>query len=223
VGNVTGANGRFDVRGGKVDATGLDVAAVAGSSGTVNVYGGTEHYVRYLCPGFKGIGTVNMYGGSIRVWTQVRVGYYSTAVGLLNLHGGTISAASLNMPYTGSMSIKDGILLLDGDKVSAVQGYINTGKICAADDYELVLEYNGTLYPGQTVLYARNRADLNSDGRIDMEDLAVMSRQWHDVPGLPSADIFPLNDADGIVDLFDLFVLIQNWLINVPVMTENCQ
>ena len=222
VGSVIGSNSRFDIRGGKVDATGLDVATVAGSTGTVNVYGGTDHYIRYLCPGFRGHGTVNMYDGYIRVWTQVRIGYYSTATGSLNLHGGIISAASLSMAREGGASsasaimVKDGILLLDGDKASTVQGYINNGWITAAEGYELVLEYNGALYPDKTALYALNlqynRADINQDGSVDVDDLAVMSSQWLDVPGMPSADIAPLPDSDGIVNLLDLRMLAENWL-----------
>jgi hypothetical protein len=163
-----------------------------------------------------------MYDGSIRVWTQVRIGYYSTAIGVLNLHGGMISAASLSMAREGgassssSIRVKDGVLLLDGDKANTVQGYITNGWITAAEGYELVLAYNGALYPGKTALYARsqhyNRADITRDGTVDAEDLAVMSSQWLDVPGAPSADIAPLPDSDGRVDLLDLLVLVENWL-----------
>lgn len=145
--------GRMDILGGTFSATGFDVASAAGFTGTLNVYDG-DHTCKYLCPGFRGNGTVNMFKGTLRVTTQIRIAYYSTATGRLNLVGGTISAASLSMPYAGSMLVKDGVLLLDGDKVSTVQGYIAAGKILVPDDYTLIVEYNSALYPGVTALYA---------------------------------------------------------------------
>ena len=159
IGNVPGAEGRVNVYGGSLNGPGgIDVASIAGGIGTLNVYGGDSHSARYLCPGFRGNGTLNMYKGCFRVTSQLRIGYYSTAAGLLNLDGGTISAASLYMPYAGSIAVKDGVLLLDGDNVSTVQGYITAGKIHAAAGYDLVLQYNSASYPGKTALYARHTA-----------------------------------------------------------------
>nr|HML76462.1 hypothetical protein [Anaerohalosphaeraceae bacterium] len=159
IGHGPGTNGRLDVYGGSLMAPGgCDIASLAGGIATMNVYGGTSHVIRYLCPGFRGDGTLNMYGGYIRVTSQLRIGYYSTSKGTCNLYGGTISAGNIWMAREAgtpvSMLVKDGVLLLDGDKFNAVQGYINNGWITAAQDYELVLEYNGTKYPGVTALYA---------------------------------------------------------------------
>ena len=54
-----------------------------------------------------------------------------------------------------TMLVKNGVLLLDGDKTALMQGYINNGWITVPDEnYELVLEYNGAKYPGVTALYA---------------------------------------------------------------------
>lgn len=53
--------------------------------------------------------------------------------------------------------------------------------------------------------------DVNGDGKIDFTDYAILSSQWLQPPGFPSADIFP-PEGDGIVDLLDLSLVIQHWL-----------
>lgn len=58
-----------------------------------------------------------------------------------------------------------------------------------------------------------NPADIVEDGRIDLVDFSVLAAQWQDVPGMPSADIAPKPDGDGIVDLPDLVFLAENWLL----------
>ena len=167
IGHGPGTNGKLDIYGGSLIAPGgCDIASLAGGIATMNVYGGSGHVIRYLCPGFKGNGTLNMYGGYVRVTAQLRIGYYSTANGHCNLYGGTISAASILMAREAGtvaalMLVKDGVLLLDGDKVSTVQGYIDAGKIHAVAGYTLVLEYNGSLYPGVTALYAIDGGSVN--------------------------------------------------------------
>ena len=56
-------------------------------------------------------------------------------------------------------------------------------------------------------------ADLNDDGKVDMEDFAVFSRQWlTEGSMIPSADIAS-EDGDGVVDMNDLIILIEQWLM----------
>jgi hypothetical protein len=155
--------GRMDILGGTFSATGFDVGSAAGFKGTLNVYGGT-HECRYLCPGFRGDGTVNMYDGQITVTGEIRVAYYATAIGFLNLEGGLITSPGISIAPRGggdigSILVKDGVLLINGANAESVllprlQGYINNGWITAADGYELVLVFNGDKYPGVTALYA---------------------------------------------------------------------
>jgi len=62
-----------------------------------------------------------------------------------------------------------------------------------------------------------NPADIIEDGRIDLKDFAVLTSQWMDSPGVPSADIAPLGSddfstGDGIIDSLDLQLLCENWL-----------
>jgi len=42
--------------------------------------------------------------------------------------------------------------------------------------------------------------------------LAILADQWLNIPGIPSADIAPLPDGDGIVNFFDFALLSDNWL-----------
>jgi hypothetical protein len=56
-----------------------------------------------------------------------------------------------------------------------------------------------------------NSADLTQNGRVDMDDFAVLAAQWLSAPAVPSADIAP-PDGDGIVDGLDLLIMIENWL-----------
>ena len=63
-------------------------------------------------------------------------------------------------------------------------------------------------YTADPVAAEFNIADINQDGHVDAADLAVMSRQWLGLPGLPWADI----SGDGQVNQADLLVLADNWL-----------
>ena len=54
-------------------------------------------------------------------------------------------------------------------------------------------------------------ADLDMGGSVDYVDFAIFGRQWCRMPGPPSADIAP-DMGDGIVDLLDLALLVQDWL-----------
>ncbi|HOQ04559.1 MAG TPA: DNRLRE domain-containing protein [Anaerohalosphaeraceae bacterium] len=53
--------------------------------------------------------------------------------------------------------------------------------------------------------------DLVRDGKIDLNDFAVMSSQWRNSPAAPSADLAPVG-GDGQVNLADLASFCENWL-----------
>ena len=55
------------------------------------------------------------------------------------------------------------------------------------------------------------RADIDSDGKVDFEDVRVMAGQWLDVPAVPSADLAPALAADGVVNFRDFAVLAEYW------------
>jgi parallel beta-helix repeat protein len=55
--------------------------------------------------------------------------------------------------------------------------------------------------------------DLDGDGDVDFFDFAILASQWHQVPGIPSADIAPAI-RDQVVSMEDLAVITENWLLN---------
>jgi fibronectin type 3 domain-containing protein len=61
-------------------------------------------------------------------------------------------------------------------------------------------------------------ADLDNDCDIDFEDFGILALQWQQSPGVPSADLMPLG-GDGIVDLNDLGLFVDNWLW--PILTPD--
>jgi hypothetical protein len=70
-----------------------------------------------------------------------------------------------------------------------------------------------TLENGQVLCLERvPQADINEDGEVDLEDLAVMAGQWRQEPQAPSADIGPTSAGDGLVDFQDIAVLTEYWL-----------
>ena len=54
--------------------------------------------------------------------------------------------------------------------------------------------------------------DLNENGVVDLQDLDILSEQWLGPPAPPSADVAPLPDGDGKIDLLDFTELATHWL-----------
>jgi hypothetical protein len=52
--------------------------------------------------------------------------------------------------------------------------------------------------------------DIDTDGKVNMADFLILSAQWNDVPGDPSADI--AEPLDGLVGFDDLLFLAECWL-----------
>ena len=53
--------------------------------------------------------------------------------------------------------------------------------------------------------------DLNCNGNVYFDDLALLTGQWLQPPGIQSADIYP-EPGDGIVNGFDFAILANDWL-----------
>ncbi len=62
-------------------------------------------------------------------------------------------------------------------------------------------------------------ADINGDDIINFEDFAILACQWQQEPNKPYADIAPTPWGDNIVDMLDLMLLAEQWLINGPSYT----
>jgi hypothetical protein len=108
--------------------------------------------------GFQGNGTLNMNGGTMTIGGTFGIGYgegFTTGRGTVNLDGGTISVqptgttASFQMSTpagcVGHLNITDGILILKGNCVTVVQGYVNNGYITAFNSLgDVIISYDGT-------------------------------------------------------------------------------
>ena len=53
--------------------------------------------------------------------------------------------------------------------------------------------------------------DLNCNGSVYFDDLALLTGQWLQPPGIQSADIYP-EPGDGIVNGFDFAAFANDWL-----------
>jgi len=83
------------------------------------------------------------------------------------------------------------------------------GEIAIAGAYK---DDGGKTDSGAAFIFLLLIADLNQDGIVNLEDFAILAKQWLDVPGNPSADIAPLSGSDNFVNMLDLKVLAEQWL-----------
>jgi hypothetical protein len=76
-----------------------------------------------------------------------------------------------------------------------------TNQICDAGIVDIGYHY-----------FISNPADIDMQGGVDFIDYAILTSQWKQIPGVPSADIAPLC-GDGIVDEKDFNFLVESWLL----------
>jgi hypothetical protein len=89
------------------------------------------------------------------------------------------------------------------------------------DVYVHSVELNGTTYavPGPTCMFVL-AGDLDGDCKVDFADLKILCEQWLQLPGLPSADIWP-SGGDDIINFEDFAVMAENWLIDCHANPSN--
>jgi T5SS/PEP-CTERM-associated repeat protein len=119
--------------------------------------------------GRRGDGMLVMNGGTINVSGTIEIpsgtDTESLNIGHLQINGGTINCGAVTMrpnPYsTGTVDVRGGTLIINGDAVSTIQGFIDDGWIAAYSGYgTLQLDYDVT-NPGKTTLGALH--NLNPD------------------------------------------------------------
>jgi len=127
-----------------------------GSHGTFEMSGGTITVVNEHELGWGGgTGTWIMTGGTVSAGRLV-IPTGNGAAGQLYLRGGTYTVGSggLSMTATGLIDITKGTLLLQGDRTTDIQGFINGGRITAyGGPGYFELDYN-TRNEGMTTLTA---------------------------------------------------------------------
>ncbi len=164
------SSGALTVDGGTLTTTEyIRVGRGAGSNGTLNMISGTITIGANLILGQKGHGTLNMAGGTITVGGTLQIARKPEATGHVNLDGGIIIANSIVMRRdvgsVGTMDVTAGTLIINGDALSNVQGFIDNGWITAYDgNGTLQLDYN-VMNEGQTTLTAlHNFNPIPADG-----------------------------------------------------------
>jgi len=100
-----------------------------GDNGKLIVNSGSVRVGNTLYLGHTGEGALDMTGGTITAPANLVIGLNSTAVGHANLDGGIINAGGLVMRQqvgsVGTMDVKAGTLVTDGNDLGAIQGYID--------------------------------------------------------------------------------------------------
>jgi len=179
-------------------------------AGALTVQGGTLEVETINC-GYKGTGTINMIEGTLRVTGTLKVARDPTAIGHINLSGGTISASNFLMREkegaVGTMDVGGGVLRIGGDRLSRVQGYMDAGWITAYDgNGTLNLEYDVT-NPGETTLTAVHKLNPNPANRaIATPGEVELSWTLPDpcVPGQPVlVDVYFTDDFDALSNFAD--------------------
>jgi hypothetical protein len=183
-----------------------------GRKGTLNMISGAMTVVGDdIAVGREGEGTLNITGGTITVG-NLRIGDRAAGTGHVNLDGGTIIInANLRMRIeagsVGTMDVKAGTMIIDGDALSVVQGNIDNGWITAyGGNGTLQLDYNVT-NEGQTTLKAVHNLKPNpaNSGTIAPGQVEL---SWTlpepSVPGVPvQVDVYFTDDLQLLEQFTD--------------------
>jgi len=202
-----GGTGALTVHGGTVTTTGW----IQLSIGTINMNSGTINAGNLLLVGRWGPATLNMTGGTITTTGTIHIAEKAASIGHVNLDGGTISGSNIIMRSdegsVGTMDITAGTLIIDGNDLSTVQGFIDNGWITGYDgNGTLHLDYNVT-NEGQTTLTAVHNLNPNpADGGSMAPGATELSWTLPDpfVPGQPvSVDVYFTDNYDALAQFTD--------------------
>jgi hypothetical protein len=101
-------------------------------TGTLNMTNGTLNCGTMISSqgcmyiGYSGVGTLNMNGGTINLTSFLSLAdqyaVTATAHGTVNLNGGTINCASLKMNGGSTIIVKDGLLVITGNRTASGDG-----------------------------------------------------------------------------------------------------
>jgi len=134
---------QLDVTGGTLDVVGMLSIGTAdiGDHGYMNVSGGAITVGGPLVVGGEdapwgaGNGHLTMSGGTVYVAGNLRIGMCA-GTGEVYLSGGTIIAAGLQMTANGWLAVRgDGMLILPGNQLALVNGYIDSGWVSGAAEF----------------------------------------------------------------------------------------
>jgi T5SS/PEP-CTERM-associated repeat protein len=153
---ATGVNGYFSGAAntditiqGTLDLSGLLRIALENEAATLTIEpGGALTVGSYFNVGFKGAGTFVMNGGTLDVGTQLGLpSPYAGANGsaILTLNDGAITADELFMNSAGQINVGSGSIVIAGNELSEIEGYVSSGYIVPIDPLgSIVVEYDGS-------------------------------------------------------------------------------
>ena len=125
----------------------------ANDDGTFNVSGGSTTCNTILTVGRAGAGRMNITHGSVTVVGTLGIAANGGS-GHIQFDGGTLSCNSLSMLPGATMDIAGGTLIVNGNAISGINGYIDGGWITAYGGSGTVsVDYNVTT-PGKTTVVA---------------------------------------------------------------------
>jgi hypothetical protein len=129
-----------------------------GGTGVVNMYGGTINVADDLeLPNVAdATGTLYMTGGTINITDDLDM--LEPGAAKVHLYGGTINVGDdLQLDDPGEFDIGGGALVIDGNAVATVQGFIDNGYIIAYDANGIVLPVDYDPNNGQTTVKALHK------------------------------------------------------------------
>ena len=208
-----GLIGALTVDGGTLTLTGWsDVGQGSGSTGTLNMISGSINITAGgLHMGYMGDGTLNMTGGTITMSSWLFIARHPTCTSHVNLDGGIITAGNFRMRENagaiGTMDVRAGTLIINTNKLSDIQGYIDDGWITAYDGGgTLQMDYDVT-NKGKTMLKATHFLNPNpSDGGLVSYGDVELSWTLPDpcVPGQPvPVDAYFTDDRSKLEEFTD--------------------
>jgi len=188
----------------------INTGSSSGSVGTINMKSGAINISSWFYVGRNGYGIVNMTGGTITVG-MFCIADKATAIGQVHLDGGIFTTNDIRMRRdvgaVGSIDVTAGTLIINGDKLSLVQEYIDNGWIAAYDGQgTLNLDYDIT-NEGKTTLTATHLLNPNPvDGALISPGEVELSWTLLDpcVPGqLVLVDVYFTDDLQLLEEFTD--------------------
>ncbi len=224
--------GALTMDGGTLDISADDLLmGKNGNTGTLNMNGGTITVARDLEVAGGNPGFLNMTGGTIIVGDDFEIPESQgdgVSIAEVHLDGGSIIiGGDLHMFDQGSLDITAGTLILNGNVVSAVQGYIDNGLITAYDgDGTVQLDYDVT-NPGKTTLKGVHKLKpYPIDGGLTAPGALELSWTLPDpcVPGQPvSVNVYFTDDLQALLwftDPASLQIVSKQNVTSVVVQTQ---
>jgi len=199
VGYGNGNNGDLTVDGGTLTVTGTLHVGPDEDIGTLKMISGAITAGSFKVAN-KGVGNLDVTGGTIDIIGFFQIADKSAAIGHVQLDGGVISMSAnaftmrISEGSVGTMDITAGTLIINGNAVSRLQGYIDNGWITAYDgNGTLQLDYDVT-NEGKTTLKATHRLNPNPADKALVE-AGDVELSWTSpdpcVPGQPvTVDVY---------------------------------